>query len=103
MTQDDGQWCCDPHVAEFYDQWETEVDDVELIKSLIGGRGPRRILEPFAGTGRIFIPLALDGHAIVTMDRATPLAQPPHDKGDVPRWEGSILGVGAPEASSFEG
>ena len=70
MTQDGDQWCCDPHVAEFYDQWETEVDDVELIRSLIGGGGPLKILEPFAGTGRIFIPLALEGHVIVGMERS---------------------------------
>ena len=60
----------EPHVAEIYDQVETYADDVELIRGLIGERGPLRILEPFCGTGRILIPLALDGHEIVGLDQA---------------------------------
>jgi SAM-dependent methyltransferase len=60
----------DPHVAEIYDRHETQVDDIELIRTLIAGRGPWRVLEPFCGTGRIFIPLALDGHEIVGLDRS---------------------------------
>jgi SAM-dependent methyltransferase len=58
------------HVAEIYDQIETHTDDVALIRRLIEGRGPLRILEPFCGTGRILIPLALDGHEIVGLDQA---------------------------------
>ena len=49
----------EPHIAEIYDQVEIYHDDVELIRKLIGGRGPLRILEPFCGTGRILIPLAV--------------------------------------------
>ena len=60
----------EPHIAEIYDQSETYTDDVELIRNLIGGRGPLRILEPFCGTGRILIPLALDGHELVGLDQA---------------------------------
>ena len=60
----------DVHVAEIYDQVETQTDDVDLIRRLIGERGPLRILEPFCGTGRILIPLALDGHELVGLDQA---------------------------------
>ena len=60
----------EPHVAEIYDQVETCTDDVALIRRLVGGRGPLDILEPFCGTGRILIPLALDGHQLVGPDQA---------------------------------
>ncbi len=60
----------DHHVAELYDQLITTTEDVGLIRRLIGGRGKLRILEPFCGTGRIAIPLALDGHTVVGLDRA---------------------------------
>ena len=59
-----------PHVAEIYDQSETYTDDVELIQTLIQGSGHLRILEPFCGTGRILIPLALAGHTLVGLDNA---------------------------------
>jgi SAM-dependent methyltransferase len=59
-----------PHVAEIYDQSETYSDDIELIQNLIQGLGNLRILEPFCGTGRILIPLALAGHTIVGIDKA---------------------------------
>ncbi len=58
------------HIAEIYDQTDAYTDDVELIRKLIGDRGPLRILEPFCGTGRILIPLALDGHELVGLDQA---------------------------------
>jgi SAM-dependent methyltransferase len=60
----------EPHIAEIYDRTETTAADVDLIRALVGGRGPLRILEPFCGTGRILIPLALDGHELVGLDRA---------------------------------
>jgi len=60
----------EPHIAEIYDQTDAYTDDVELIRKLIGNRGPFRILEPFCGTGRILIPLALDGHEVVGLDQA---------------------------------
>jgi ubiquinone/menaquinone biosynthesis C-methylase UbiE len=59
-----------PHVAEIYDQSETYTDDVVLIQNLIQGSGHLRILEPFCGTGRILIPLALAGHTLVGLDNA---------------------------------
>jgi SAM-dependent methyltransferase len=60
----------DFHVAEIYDQSETELDDVDFIRKLIGKSGPLKILEPFCGTGRILIPLALDGHIVHGMDQS---------------------------------
>ena len=50
------------HAAEIHDQAETYVDDVELIRRLIGDRGRLRMLEPFGGTRRIMVPLTYDGH-----------------------------------------
>ncbi len=60
----------DFHVAEIYDQREIELDDVDFIRKLIGNFGSIRIFEPFCGTGRILIPLAMHGHAIVGMDQS---------------------------------
>ena len=60
----------DFHLAEIYDQYETEQDDVDLLRRLIGDSGPMKILEPFCGTGRILIPLALDGHTVHGMDQS---------------------------------
>jgi len=61
---------CGLRVAELYDQSETSVDDVALILRLVRGHGPLRILEPFCGTGRILIPMALAGHEIVGLDQS---------------------------------
>ena len=60
----------DTHVAEIYDQNETEITDVEFLKTLITGKDIRRILEPFCGTGRMIIPLAKEGYSIIGMDQA---------------------------------
>ncbi|UCH43629.1 MAG: class I SAM-dependent methyltransferase [Dehalococcoidales bacterium] len=60
----------EPHLAEVYDQSEIYQDDVELIRDLIGDRKPLRILEPFCGTGRILLPLAVDGHQLYGFDQA---------------------------------
>ncbi|HEY63475.1 MAG TPA: class I SAM-dependent methyltransferase [Caldilineae bacterium] len=60
----------DAHVAELYDQLITTTEDIALIRRLIGPRKGLRILEPFCGTGRVLIPLALDGHTVVGLDRA---------------------------------
>ena len=60
----------DLHVAEIYDQCETELEDVDFIRKLIGNTGSMNILEPFCGTGRILIPLALDGHVVHGMDQS---------------------------------
>ncbi len=60
----------DVHVAEIYDQIETQTADIELLRELIGARGPLRVIEPFCGTGRVLIPLLLDGHTLVGLDQA---------------------------------
>lgn len=60
----------EPHVAEIYDQVDTHTDDVELLRTFVGQGRTLRILEPFCGTGRILIPLALDGHKVVGIDQA---------------------------------
>jgi SAM-dependent methyltransferase len=60
----------DAHIAEAYDLCVTETTDVELIRRLIGERKSLRILEPFTGTGRILLPLALDGHTVTGIDQA---------------------------------
>lgn len=58
------------HVAELYDKSQNYADDVALIRRLLEGRRGLRVLEPFCGTGRILIPLAMDGHSVVGMDCA---------------------------------
>jgi SAM-dependent methyltransferase len=68
------------HVAEIYDRQENYTDDVDLIKKLIYGKQSLRILEPFCGTGRIFIPLARDGHQVVGLDRAKSMLNRARDK-----------------------
>jgi SAM-dependent methyltransferase len=60
----------DPHVAEIYDQVDTQTGDVEFLRILLDGMGALRILEPFCGTGRILLPLASDGHELVGLDQA---------------------------------
>ena len=58
------------HIAEIYDQTETQFEDVSLLRELIGEGKQLKILEPFCGTGRMIIPLLIDGHDIVGMDSA---------------------------------
>jgi SAM-dependent methyltransferase len=70
MSQNDNSYDIHPDIAEAYDRHETQTDDVELVRELISGQGPLRILEPFCGTGRILIPLAEDGHEMVGLDQA---------------------------------
>lgn len=63
----------DPHIAEIYDCLETNTADIALIQWLMtesGMAGRQRILEPFCGTGRILIPLAIEGHDLVGIDQA---------------------------------
>lgn len=60
----------DTHIAEIYDQNETEIKDVEFLKSLMEGKSIHRILEPFCGTGRMIIPLAKEGYSIIGIDQA---------------------------------
>jgi SAM-dependent methyltransferase len=70
----------DPHIAEIYDQIETYRDDVELIRRLIRERRTLRILEPFCGTGRILIPLALEGHTLVGLDQSIGMLERAREK-----------------------
>jgi len=70
----------DAHVAEIYDQIITEAQDIGLIRRLIGSRTDLRILEPFCGTGRMLIPLAIDGHRVVGLDRAQGMLARAHTK-----------------------
>ena len=58
------------YIADIYDQIITEQDDVLFIKQHLGDKNKLSILEPFCGTGRISIPLAVDGHSIVGIDNA---------------------------------
>jgi SAM-dependent methyltransferase len=60
-------------IAEIYDQTETQIDDVRLLRELIGTPANWRILEPFCGNGRILIPLARDGHELVGIDQSKPM------------------------------
>ncbi|MBN2240015.1 MAG: class I SAM-dependent methyltransferase [Dehalococcoidales bacterium] len=60
----------DAHIAEIYDAQQNNTDDIILLKKLIGERRSLNILEPFCGTGRIFFPLAEDGHTITGLDQA---------------------------------
>lgn len=55
---------------QLYDQLETQTEDVALLREMIGNSKPLKILELFCGNGRIFIPLAQDGHTIVGIDKS---------------------------------
>ena len=57
-------------ITEIYDQFETQREDVALLRELIGKRKNLKILEPFCGNGRILIPMAEDGHRIVGLDKS---------------------------------
>ncbi len=70
------------HLAEIYDQTETQVEDVDLLRELIGRDRRLRILEPFCGTGRMSIPLVNDGHEIVGMDDALSMLNRANQKID---------------------
>jgi SAM-dependent methyltransferase len=63
-------YAIDVHIAEIYDRTETDLEDVALLRRLIGKNKRSRVLEPFCGTGRILIPLAQDGHEVFGMDQA---------------------------------
>ena len=61
----------DDHLlAELYDQSEAYTDDIDLLRKLITGLGPLKILECFSGTGRILMSLAQDGHVITGIELA---------------------------------
>ena len=58
------------HIAELYDIHQDFNHDINLIRKLIQGKESLYILEPFCGTGRIFLPLSKDGHYIAGLDQA---------------------------------
>ena len=70
-----GKYSADAHIAEIYDRIETQTDDVDLIRRLIGDAGPLTIFEPFCGTGRIAIPLAHDGHRLIALDESAAMLE----------------------------
>jgi SAM-dependent methyltransferase len=65
----------DIHIAEIYDIQENDAQDVELLQKLLQGKPALNILEPFCGTGRMLIPLALDGHSILGIDQSSSMLQ----------------------------
>jgi SAM-dependent methyltransferase len=65
----------DDHIAEIYDQVETQLEDLRLIRELVPQGQALRILEPFCGTGRLALPLAEDGHEVVGIDRSQPMLE----------------------------
>lgn len=65
----------DALLAELYDQNETYVDDVLLIRRLIHDRPNLKILECFSGTGRIAIPLAIDGHRVTCLEKSSAMTE----------------------------
>jgi SAM-dependent methyltransferase len=65
----------DIHIAEIYDMQENDTQDVGLLQKLLQGKSIPNILEPFCGTGRFVIPLALDGHSILGIDQSQAMLQ----------------------------
>ena len=65
----------DIHIAEIYDQKENHTHDIELLRKLLLKKGKLSILEPFCGTGRMLIPLALDGHTLFGIDQSQAMLQ----------------------------
>lgn len=53
--------------AYIYNEQETETEDVDFLRSVIG-YSPKRILEVACGTGRILALLAQDGHNVTGFD-----------------------------------
>ncbi|KAF0124540.1 MAG: hypothetical protein FD189_2334 [Elusimicrobia bacterium] len=61
----------DDHIIEIYKQTQRQLEDVELLEKLLGDGSPKRVLEPFCGTGRVFMGLAACGHEIFGMDSSS--------------------------------
>jgi SAM-dependent methyltransferase len=59
-----------PLLAELYDLFVTDTDDVALLRRLMAGAeiDAWNALECFCGTGRILAPLAADGHRITGIE-----------------------------------
>ncbi len=54
-------------ISDIYDQDETDVNDVELLLSIIG-ETKKRVFEVACGSGRILVPLAKAGHDVTGID-----------------------------------
>ncbi len=65
----------DLHIAEMYDKQENHTHDIKLVQKFLRGKSGLNILEPFCGTGRFVIPLALDGHSILGIDQSQTMLQ----------------------------
>jgi SAM-dependent methyltransferase len=63
----------DLYIAEIFDLFEVQREDIVLLRELIGNNKPLKILEPFCGNGRILIPMAEDGHQITGIDKSPPM------------------------------
>jgi SAM-dependent methyltransferase len=61
----------DPGIAEVYDISEAFTDDVDFLRRLLPGDDSLNILECFCGSGRILVPLAMDGHRVTGIDIST--------------------------------
>lgn len=61
-------------LAEIYDQTMTQMEDVVLLRHLIGEMTGLDILECFSGTGRILLPLLADGHRVTGIEIAPAMA-----------------------------
>jgi SAM-dependent methyltransferase len=70
----------DPVLAELYDQQENYADDLHLLLDLLGDEKCLEILEPFSGTGRLLIPLALGGHRVKGIEIAASMAERAQEK-----------------------
>jgi SAM-dependent methyltransferase len=61
----------DIYITEIYDRFESQRDDIAVIRKQLGNSKHLKILELFTGNGRILIPMAQDGHQITGIDKST--------------------------------
>ncbi len=60
--------------AALYDyEYRRRRADVTFYRELANQRGAKRVLELGAGSGRVTIPLARDGHEVVAVDQSRPM------------------------------
>ena len=58
------------HIAEIYDNIETQTHDVEFIIDLLKKYNCKNVLEPFCGTGRILIPIAKNNFKVAGIENS---------------------------------
>lgn len=92
--------------AALYDyEYRRRRADVTFYRQLANRRlgGPGRILELGAGSGRVTIPLARDGHEVVAIDQSPPmLARLRQRVHKLPRSVGNRITVRAGELCTFD-